>query len=220
MPEDIKCPICGSETVERTAQKGPNAGQSFHVCNRYPECKWRVSIRKEKDVDGFLVEQEDHIEVPKQVEDMLLATEKVIATMKQSRLKAAMTPDTIIVTDERIIRYSPSALGIRKEIADYRYCDMANCRVNKGIMFATITIKQRFSGEDCVLENLPKGPMGRVSKLIQEKIKQTPGGLPATTASQPVASTQTESPLELLKLRLVKGEITKEQYQEMRQILE
>jgi ssDNA-binding Zn-finger/Zn-ribbon topoisomerase 1 len=220
MPEDIKCPICGSGTVIKTAKKGPNAGQSFYVCKHYPECKGRVSISKEKDVDGFLEEQKEHTEVPKQVEDMLLPTEQIVATMKQSRLKAAVTPDTIIVTDERIIRYSPSTLGIRKEIADYRYCDMANCRVNKGIMFATITIKQRFSGEDLVLGNLPKGPMGRVSKLIQEKIRQTSGGIPTAAASQPVASTQTESPIELLKLRLVKGEITKEQYEEMRQILD
>ena len=46
MPEDIRCPICGSETVERTATKGPNIGQIFHVCNRYPECKGKVAIAK------------------------------------------------------------------------------------------------------------------------------------------------------------------------------
>ena len=45
MSEDVKCPICGSETVERTAKKGPNVGRSFHVCNRYPECKGKVEIR-------------------------------------------------------------------------------------------------------------------------------------------------------------------------------
>ena len=56
MPEDVKCPICGSETVERTATKGPNVGQSFHVCNRYPECKGKVPIDKlkaEKEVNNI-----------------------------------------------------------------------------------------------------------------------------------------------------------------------
>ncbi len=45
MPEDVKCPICGSETIERTAHKGPNVGSSFYVCNRYPECKGKAEIR-------------------------------------------------------------------------------------------------------------------------------------------------------------------------------
>jgi ssDNA-binding Zn-finger/Zn-ribbon topoisomerase 1 len=45
MSEDVKCPICGSETVERTAKKGPNAGSSFHVCNLYPECKGKAEIK-------------------------------------------------------------------------------------------------------------------------------------------------------------------------------
>ncbi len=54
MADDIKCPECGSDTVERTAQKGPNAGHSFYVCTNYPTCKGKVEIRDEEDVDGFL----------------------------------------------------------------------------------------------------------------------------------------------------------------------
>ena len=47
MPEDIKCPICGTETVERTAKKGQNIGSSFYVCNCYPECKGKVAIHEQ-----------------------------------------------------------------------------------------------------------------------------------------------------------------------------
>lgn len=46
MLEDIRCPICGSETVQRIAKKGPNAGLLFYVCTRYPECKGKVAISK------------------------------------------------------------------------------------------------------------------------------------------------------------------------------
>ena len=56
MPDDILCPICGSETVKRTAQKGPNAGRSFHVCTNYPACKGKVEIKDQEDVDGFLLD--------------------------------------------------------------------------------------------------------------------------------------------------------------------
>jgi len=42
--EDIKCPKCSSETFIRASKKGPNVGQSFYVCARYPECKGKVAI--------------------------------------------------------------------------------------------------------------------------------------------------------------------------------
>lgn len=45
MPEDIRCPICGSEMIIKTAKKGPNAGRKFYVCTRYPTCKGRVALK-------------------------------------------------------------------------------------------------------------------------------------------------------------------------------
>ena len=41
---DIRCPICGSETIIRTAKQGTNAGRQFHVCSRYPACKGRIAV--------------------------------------------------------------------------------------------------------------------------------------------------------------------------------
>lgn len=85
MPEDVKCPICGSETIERTAQKGPNVGSSFYVCNRYPECKGKVEIREEEDVDGFLVGQEENKLVSKEEATEIVAEEaKAIVTEEES----------------------------------------------------------------------------------------------------------------------------------------
>jgi len=49
MAEDIKCPICGSDTVIKTAKKGLKAGQRFHVCLNYPDCKGKVPIGKQAD---------------------------------------------------------------------------------------------------------------------------------------------------------------------------
>jgi ssDNA-binding Zn-finger/Zn-ribbon topoisomerase 1 len=42
MTDDIKCPVCGSETTLRTVKKGADTGKQFYVCNSYPECKGRV----------------------------------------------------------------------------------------------------------------------------------------------------------------------------------
>ena len=161
------------------------------------------------------------IRVPGAVKKLLLADEQVLAIIKQSRLKAAITPDSIIVTDQRIIRYSPSALGLHKEIEDYRYEDIANLKVDKGILFATITARRRFMSQDLVLDKLLKDQADYISRVIQEKLRGMSGATtsPGTTNQQTPPSSP-EDPLQVLKLRFARGEITKEQFEEMKSTLE
>ena len=40
----VTCPLCGSATSIRKANKGPNAGKRFHVCVRFPDCKGKVPL--------------------------------------------------------------------------------------------------------------------------------------------------------------------------------
>jgi hypothetical protein len=161
------------------------------------------------------------IEVPNAIKKMLLADEQVMAVIKQSRFKAAITPDSIIITNQRIIRCSPSALGLHKEIEDYRYEDIANLKIDKGIMFATITAKRRFMSEDLILDNLPKGQADYISKVIQENLRRLSSATASpVTTNQRVSPTAPEDPLQVLKLRFARGEITKEQFEEMKKALE
>ncbi|MBA7479531.1 hypothetical protein ES707_14965 [subsurface metagenome] len=46
MPVDIRCPICGSETVLRIVKRGLNVGKEFYVCKRYPDCKGKVPMKQ------------------------------------------------------------------------------------------------------------------------------------------------------------------------------
>lgn len=166
-------------------------------------------------------EQGKTIKVPKAIKQMLLPDERVMGVAKQSRLKAAMTPDSIIITDRRIIRCSPSALGLRKEIEDYRYEDVANLKIDKGVLFASITVKRRFMSADLVLDNLPKGKADYLTRLIQENVNRTStAAISSVTTGQQAGSTPPEDPLQILKLRFARGEITKEQYEEMKRTLE
>jgi hypothetical protein len=159
--------------------------------------------------------------VPGGVKKMLLADEQVLAVIKQSRLKAAITPDSIIITDQRIIRYSPSALGLHKEIEDYRYEDIANLKVDKGILFATITARRRFMSQDLVLDKLLKDQADYISRVIQENLRRMSGATTSpVTASQQTLPTSSEDPLQVLKLRFARGEITKEQFEETKRALE
>ena len=55
MTDDIKCPICESGTTIRPVKKGPDAGKSFYVCNRYPECKGRVPASRKSKTMRYLI---------------------------------------------------------------------------------------------------------------------------------------------------------------------
>ena len=161
------------------------------------------------------------LKIPKAIKKMLLADEQAMAMIRQSRLKAATTPDSIIITNQRIIRYSPSSLGLHKEIEDYRYEDIANLKIEKGILFANITLKRRFMSEDLILDNLPAGQVDYIFRLIQENLRRTSSASTSVvTTNQQSPLTSSEDPLQVLKLRFAKGEITKEQFEEMKKVLE
>jgi len=161
------------------------------------------------------------IEVPKAIKKMLLVDEQAMGTIRQSRLKAAATPDYIVITNQRIIRYSPSALGLHKEIEDHRYEDIANLKMEKGILFATITLKHRFMSQDLVLDNLPARQVDYIFRLIQENLKRIGStSVSPVTTSQPTPPGPPEDPLQVLKLRFARGEITREEFEEMKRVLE
>ena len=61
------------------------------------------------------------VSVPKAIAKMLYADETVIAKIRQSRLKKLFTPDSIFVTNQRIILYMPRSLGLRKT-TDTKIC--------------------------------------------------------------------------------------------------
>ena len=166
-------------------------------------------------------EEGKEFKVPKAIRKMLLADEQALAMIRQSRLKAAVTPDYIIITNQRIIRYSPSTLGLHKEIEDYRYEDIANLKIEKGILFATITLRRRFLSQDLVLDNLPAGKVDYVFRLIQENLKRiSNASVSPVTTGQQTPPGPPEDPLQVLKLRFARGEITREEFEEMKRVLE
>jgi hypothetical protein len=93
---------------------------------------------------------------------------------------------------------------------------MDNFKVSRGLFFATVTISHRFNSETLILNNLPKRSMTDISKAVEENIGRVRGGTTAKIATP-------EAPLDALstlKMRFAKGEITKEQFEEMRHTLE
>ena len=161
------------------------------------------------------------VEVPKAIETMLYGDEIVVASIKQSRWKRLITPDSIFVTNHRIILYAPKSLGLRKTIEDYRYRDMANFKADRGIFFTKLTITQRFMSNDLVIDSLPKGKTDKIAGIIHEGIRRLGSGThPGDTDIPADTETDSEDPLNVLKLRYARGEINQQQYEEMKKVLE
>jgi hypothetical protein len=75
--------------------------------------------------------------------------------------------------------------------------------------------------EDLILDNLPRSRADYISRVIQENLRRM-SGAPASpvTTNQRTSLTSPEDPLKVLKLRFARGEITKEQFEEMKKALE
>jgi hypothetical protein len=151
------------------------------------------------------------IDIPKDVKNLLIHGEKVLHAVRQARLEQALTPDSIFVTTHRIIVRRPTTLGLKSNITDYRYIDMANTRIDNGLIYSKIYIEMRFLSEDCVLKGIPKKSAATMFRIIEEQISKARG--------QPVSS-EIEDPLKILKVRLAKGEITNEEYISLKRELE
>ena len=155
--------------------------------------------------------------VPDSIKKMLEDGEQVIGILRQSRLKELVTPDTLIFTDRRIIRHAPSSLGLKVATETYLYQDMATFTLSKGVLFCSIIIRTRMMSDNLVVENLEKGQADAIAKAVNEQIQKARS---MASSPQAAAMNQPEDPMTALKLRLAKGEITKEQYEELRQLLQ
>lgn len=67
-----------------------------------------------------------------------------------------------------------------------------------------------------VHDNLPKNSMSAILKAVEENIGRVRG----STTAKVTAADQPPDALGILKMRFARGEITKEQFEEMRHTLE
>lgn len=177
------------------------------------------------------------IEVPRMIQDMLVDGEVVLHSVQQARMKEFITPDNIFITNKRVILHRPRLLGLRNNIEDFKFIDMANTVIDQGIVQSTIRIKMRFSQNEIILEGIPKEVSRDIFKNIQNGIAgrlgllepsapipiepSTPG--PEMPSAPEIELAKLKMPkkdlMSVLQTRYVTGEITKKEYQDMKKEL-
>lgn len=113
------------------------------------------------------------IKVPKVIKETLVDGEKTLHSVQQARLRQLIAPDSIFVTNKRIIIHRPYLFGLKRGLEDYKYEDMGNTSINQGIISSSVKVKMRFLSNDVVLRSIPKRVARNIFKTVQENI----GGL-------------------------------------------
>lgn len=167
-------------------------------------------------------------ELEKDIKAMLLRGEQVLFQAKQSRLRpggSAFTPDTIYVTNQRVIFRNPRLLGLKKDYEEVYYRDINQLRLKKGVFSTEIHLLSRFQDEPIELPAVAKKDAEKIGGFIRRGMeKQLPGQKIAEQASGPkiVETLATEDPIQQLeKLGKLKeaGIITEEEFETIKKEL-
>ena len=177
-----------------------------------------LDIKLQRKYDEPLISTKDVTDKKKideivQIEDRLDKDEKVLMVIRQTKnpLKpgsSLITPNTIFATTKKIILRNPSALGLRQNVEIYPYEKIVDVKLEKGMLSSAIEINVPGSIYDGYIEAIPKDEAEDLLKIIYERMKKR-----KTPSSD-------DDPLTILKKRFAKGEITKEEYEDMKSVLD
>jgi len=112
------------------------------------------------------------VPVPNELENILEPDERVFHSFEQASITGKFGgAHSIYITNRRVAKLVPSAFGLRRKVEDYRYEDMANVTLKKGITRSDIAIKMRFLSNDVDITKIPKDGANRIVRTIQDGIQ-------------------------------------------------
>ena len=164
--------------------------------------------------------------------------ESVVMSVRQSRVKpggaAVLNPNTIFVTEKRIIIRNPTRMGLGENIEEYEYGVIKNIHLEKGMMSASVVFfidglteiskgdrKSRIWGRNAAgtIDAIPKPRAEALYRYVRAKIQEVKKRGMKVTFDMPDPQPQQEDPMSLLQKKYINGEITREQFLEMKKDL-
>jgi Bacterial PH domain/Short C-terminal domain len=178
--------------------------------------------------DPAVVEQ-----VYSKVSEILTSGEEIRYIAVQKKLGLNVSPDAVILTNKRFIKYKSKMLG-RVDFEDYIWRDLHDVHVKEGMRGATLKMKTT-DGHKISIDDLPKSQARRLYSLAQnieedvaeerrqrelEEKRAAAGGITMQTATpiapqpvpQPAPQQDPMGQLTKLKSMVDAGLITEEEY--------
>jgi len=105
-------------------------------------------------------------------------------------------------------------LGLRSDVDAIPYSQVNNVKLEKGVFTSKVMIKSGYfnTDEQGYIDAIPKGKAARIVGIINEGIKRAQTHVTETVSQK----TEEDDSLTILKRRFAKGEISKEEFEEMR----
>jgi len=187
----------------------------------------------ENNDESLEITDDDKNEIEK-ILDHLDSDDSVLLVAKQSKYKPGGAiisgGNTIYATNKKIIIRNPTMLGLRESVEEIPYDQITSVKLEKGLFSSTVILRSpglsemtRLSkssgliawgrGEEGQIDAIPKDKAEKLVRIIKEKMEDVKKG-------KNVSRSSGDDPLIILKRRFAKGEITKEEYEEMKSVLE
>ena len=134
-------------------------------------------------------------EVEKDIEELLMPEEEILFIARQSRVRpggSLITPNSVYVTNRRILWRNPKLLGLKKDYVDVDYRDISNIRLKKGMFSTQIYLKSRFLSDQITLPAINKKDAAQIGTYIQK-------GMRNELPNQIISEKKTEAKYEPLK---------------------
>lgn len=172
-------------------------------------------------IKSFLNEDQDPKAIEKivaKLKDLTTSTEEIMYIAVQKKPAVNISPESIALTNKRIIFFKPKNFGLSMDFEDLLWKDVKDCHMKEGIMGATFTVTT-LNGRGFFLDYLPKSQARLLYRFAQEReeemaehrrlrelehVKAAAGGIVIHNDSKP-APVQTETvskvddPMESLK---------------------
>jgi len=177
----------------------------------------------------------DELNEIEKIEKILSSDEKVLLVARESRFMqggSALTPNSVIATDRRVIIRDPYMLGLKAELIDIPYDVITSVKLQKGVFTSTILFKapalvnksklglidEDISGEDDQegeIEALPKGKAEELLEIIRRRMKATSTG----EATNSIDTISIADEIEKLSKLKQKGLLSESEFKKMKEQL-
>jgi len=171
------------------------------------------------DISEFNKKEKKEIE---RIKQMLEAAEVIKTVARQSRIMpggSLVTPNIIFATTNRLIIRDPTALGLRAGVESIPYSQINKVHLEKGAFTSELVMEvgQYETGDnEQTIPAIPKKKATEILAVISEHLRNAQD----FSTHVPPPQKEDDDPLTILKKRLAKGEISKEEYNDLKSTLE